>query len=59
MIYASGLALQVSWVNDVFRSLLNGLFGLLLSCWWLLDRLGNQLVGYLGVSSYTSEICYA
>ena len=47
--------MQVSWVNDVFRSLLNGLLGLLLSCWWLLDRLGNQLVGDFGVSGYTRK----
>ena len=51
--------MQVSGVNNVFWSLLNGFLGLLLSCWWLLDWLGNQLVGYLGVSGYTSKICYA
>ena len=57
--YAPGLALQVSRVSGFFGSLLNGLLGLLLSCWWLLDQLGNQLVGDFGVSGYTSKICHA
>ena len=51
--------MQVSRVSGFFGSLLNGLLGLLLSCWWLLDQLGNQLVGDFGVSGYTSKICHA
>ena len=51
--------MQVSWVSDFFWRWLNGFLDLLLSCWWLLDQLGNQLVGDFGVSGYTSEICYA
>ena len=51
--------MQVSGVNNVFRSLLNGFLDLLLSCWWLLDRLGNQLVCDFGVSGYTRKICHA
>ena len=42
--YAPGLALQVSGVNEVFWSVLNGIL-LLLFCLWLLDRLSDQLVG--------------
>ena len=38
--YAPGLALQVSGVNEVFWSVLNGIL-LLLFCLWLLDRLSN------------------
>ena len=51
--------MQVSGVNNVFRSLLNGFLDLLLSCWWLLDQLGNQLVVDFGVSGYTRKICHA
>ena len=42
--YAPGLALQVSGVNEVFWSVLNGVL-LRLFCSWLLDRLSDQLVG--------------
>ena len=38
--YAPGLALQVSGVNEVFWSGLNGVL-LLFLCSWLLDRLSN------------------
>ena len=38
--YAPGLALQVSGVNEIFWSVLNGDLRLLL-CSWLLDRLSN------------------
>ena len=51
--------MQVSGVSDFFGSVLNGFLDLLLSCWWLLDRLGNELVGDFGVSSYTRKICHA
>ena len=51
--------MQFSWVSNFFWCWFNSFFDLLLSYWWLLDRLGNQLVGYLGVSGYTSKICYA
>ena len=51
--------MQVSGVSNVFRSWLNGFLDLLLSCLWLLDGLGNQLVGDFGVSGYTRKICHA
>ena len=57
--YAPGLALQVSGVNEVFWSVLNGVL-LLLFCLWLLDRLSDQLVGDFvrGVYTYEKE-CHA
>ena len=57
--YALGLALQVSGVNEVFWSVLNGIL-LLLSRLRLLDRLGDQLVGDFvrGVYTYEKE-CHA
>jgi len=47
--------LQVSWVSDFFWRWLNGFSWLLVSCGKLLDRLSNQLVGYLGFSIYRKE----
>ena len=57
--YALGLALQVSGVNEIFWSVLNGVL-LLLSRLRLLDRLGDQLVGGFvrGVYTYEKE-CHA
>jgi len=57
--YAPRLALQVSGVNEVFWSVLNGVL-LLLSRLRLLDRLGDQLVGGFvrGVYTYEKE-CHA
>ena len=52
--YAPGLALQVSGVNEVFWSVLNGDL-LLLFCLWLLDRLSNQLVGDFVRGVYTNK----
>ena len=54
--HAPGLALQVGGVSDFSWSLLN-CFLLLLSCLWLLDRLGNQLVDYFirGVYMYEKD----
>ena len=54
MCYAPGLALQVSGVHEIFRSVLNGVL-LLLFCSWLLDRLGDQLVGDFVRGVYTYE----
>ena len=51
--------MQVSGVSDFSWNLINGLFGWLLFCWWLLDRLGNQLVGDFDFSVYTNKICQA
>ena len=57
--YALGLALQVSGVNKVFWSVLNGVL-LLLFCLWLLDRLSDQLVGDFVRGVYTNKkICHA
>ena len=56
--YAPGLALQVSGVNEVFWSVLNGVL-LLLFCLWLLDRLSDQLVGDFVRGVYTNKICHA
>jgi len=55
--YAPGLALQVSGVNEIFWSGLNGDL-LLLFCLWLLDRLSDQLVGGFvrGVYTYEKEM---
>ena len=57
--YAPGLALQVSGVSNFFASVLACIF-LLLSRLWLLDRLGDQLVGGFirGVYTYEKE-CHA
>ena len=52
--YAPGLALQVSGVNEVFWSMLNGVL-LLLSRLRLLDRLGDQLVGDFVRGVYTNK----
>ena len=52
--YALGLALQVSGVNEVFWSVLNGVL-LLLFRLRLLDRLGDQLVGDFIRGVYTYE----
>jgi hypothetical protein len=52
--YAPGLALQVSGVNEVFWSVLNGVL-LLLSRLRLLDRLGDQLVGAFVRGVYTNK----
>ena len=52
--YAPGLALQVSGVNEVFWSGLNGVL-LLLFCLWLLDRLSDQLVGDFVRGVYTNK----
>ena len=51
--------MQVSGVNEVFWSVLNGIL-LLLSRLRLLDRLGDQLVGSFvrGVYTYEKE-CHA
>jgi len=51
--------LQVSGVSDFSWNLINDLFGRLFFCWWLLDWLGNQLVGDFGFSVYTNKICQA
>ena len=50
--------MQVSGVNKVFWSVLNGVL-LLLSCSWLLDRLNDQLVGDFARGVYTNKICHA
>ena len=55
MDYAPGLALQVSGVNEIFWSVLNGDL-LLLLCLWLLDRLNDQLVDSFVRSVYTNKI---
>ena len=52
--YAPGLALQVSGVNEIFWSVLNGVL-LLLSRLRLLDRLGDQLVGDFVRGVYTNK----
>ena len=52
--YALGLALQVSGVNELFWSVLNGVL-LLLSRLRLLDRLGDQLVGDFVRGVYTNK----
>ena len=52
--YAPGLALQVSGVNEIFWSRLNGDL-LLLFCLWLLDRLSDQLVGDFVRGVYTNK----
>ena len=52
--YAPGLALQVSGVNEVFWSVLNGVL-LLLSRLRLLDRLGDQPVGDFVRGVYTNK----
>ena len=52
--YAPGLPLQVSGVNEVFWSVLNGVL-LLLFCLWLLDRLSDQLVGDFVRDVYTNK----
>ena len=52
--YAPGLALQVSGVNEIFWSVLNGVL-LLLSHLRLLDRLSDQLVGGFVRGIYTYE----
>ena len=52
--YAPGLALQVSGVNEVFWSMLNGVL-LLLYRLRLLDRLGDQLVGDFVRGIYTNK----
>ena len=52
--YAPGLALQVSGVNEVFWSVLNGVL-LLVFRLRLLDRLGDQLVGDFVHGVYTYE----
>ena len=52
--YAPGLALQVSGVNEVFWSVLNGVL-LLLFCLWLQDRLSDQLVGDFVHGVYTNK----
>ena len=54
MCYAPGLALQVSGVNEVFWSVLNGVL-LLLFCLRLLDRLGDQLIGDFVRDVYTNK----
>ena len=46
--------MQVSGVSDFFRCVLDCVL-LLFSLLRLLDRLGNQLVGDFGVSSYTRK----
>ena len=46
--------MQVSRVSDFFRSVLDCVF-LLLSRLWLLDRLGDQLVGDFGFSIYMNK----
>ena len=46
--------MQVSGVNEVFRSVLNGVL-LLLSRLRLLDRLGDQLVGDFVRGVYTNK----
>ena len=56
--YAPGLALQVSGVNKVCWSVLNGDL-LLLLCSWLLDRLNDQLVDSFVRGVYTNKICHA
>ena len=56
--YAPGLALQVSGVNEIFWSVLNGAL-LRLFCSWLLDRLSDQLVGDFVRGVYTNKICQA
>ena len=50
--------MQVSGVNKVCWSVLNGVL-LLLSCSWLLDRLNDQLVGDFARGVYTNKICHA
>ena len=52
--YAPGLALQVSGVNEIFWSVLNGDL-LLLLCSWLLDRLNHQLVDSFVRGVYTNK----
>ena len=54
MDYAPGLALQVSGVNEIFWSVLNGVL-LRLFCSWLLDRLSNQLAGDFVRGVYTNK----
>ena len=54
MDYAPGLALQVSGVNEVFWSVLNGVL-LRLFCSWLLDRLSDQLAGDFVRGVYTNK----
>ena len=52
--YAPGLALQVSGVNKVCWSVLNGDL-LRLFCSWLLDWLSDQLVGDFIRGVYTNK----
>ena len=50
--------MQVSGVNEIFWSALNGDLLLLLYS-WLLDRLNDQLVGDFARGVYTNKICHA
>ena len=50
--------MQVSGVNKVCWSGLNGVL-LLLLCSWLLDRLNDQLVDSFVRGVYTNKICHA
>ena len=52
--HAPGLALQVSGVNEIFWSVLNGVL-LQLFCSWLLYRLSNQLAGDFVRGVYTNK----
>ena len=52
--YAPGLALQVSGVNEVCWSGLNGVLLLLFGS-WLLDRLSDQLAGDFVRGFYTNK----
>ena len=52
--HAPGLALQVSGVNEIFWSVLNGVL-LRLFCSWLRERLSDQLVDIFVRGVYTNK----